>query len=459
MDTVLARTRFHALAVATVLTALGATTIHPARLAAAPPHRDPVIEWNGLAVDIMKAESTHPPKVGRDLALMHSAIWDAVAAIDGGYYPILTDLPKAPDASIAAAVCTAARDSLAWLYPTRAAEIHSYSIAGLNAIADGPAKAAGIALGQSAALGAIQARQNDGWDGTSTYATTAAPGHWRPTPPGYAGPLAAQWGAVVPFAVTSLADRVPEPPPALNTPAYTSAWTEVKDLGGTVSSIRTDDQAQIAEFWNDFPGHTAAPPGKWNLIAGILADQQGNDTIANARLYALLNVALADGGITCWRAKYNYDLWRPEDAIRLADEDGNDDTTADTTWQPLWPSPPFPAYSSGHSTFSGAGSKVLELFFGRDDIAFSCEAGWDVLPGVLRHYDSLSQAAEEAGMSRIYGGIHFQFDNQAGLSCGREIGAFVYDNVAGAIPEPATMLLLAAGAGVLTLRRRNRRHP
>jgi len=189
----------------------------------------------------------------------------------------------------------------------------------------------------------------------------------------------------------------------------------------------------------------------------VLSDAQGNDLVENARMYALLNVAMADGGVVCWKAKYDYDLWRPGDAVRLADQDGNDATEAEVNWQPLWPSPDFPAYTSGHSTFSGAGSKVLEMFFGRDDISFASGAGWDVLPGVTREFASLSEAGEEAGMSRICGGIHFQFDNEAGLASGREIATFVYGNVAQPIPEPLGVLLLTAGALLLGRDRARRR--
>ena len=174
-------------------------------------------------------------------------------------------------------------------------------------------------------------------------------------------------------------------------------------------------------------------------------------------MFALLNMAMADAGIASWNAKYYYDLWRPEDAIRLADLDGNPLTASDPDWTPLWPSPPFPGYTSGHSSFSGAGSQVLILFFGEDEIAFEIPAGWDVLPGVTRSFDSLTQAAEEAGMSRIYGGIHFMFDNTAGLDVGRSIAYYTFDNYGRVIPEPLTISAWLAGLGTLLACRRLRR--
>ena len=427
-------------------------------LSAPVPAGDVVTDWNALALDIMKQEFTHPPKVGRDLAIVHTAIWDAIAAVDGGYHPILTRFSPAPSASMEAAVSSAARDSLTQLYPTRAAETDAFSAGRLAGIADGPARAAGIAMGQAAASATIRSRQDDGWDSASAYTWTTEPGGWRPTPPQYNPPLAPHWGDVRTFALPGAAGYMPPPPPPMTSLQYAAAWQEVKDVGGAVSGVRTTEQTQIAEFWNDVPGNTAAPPGKWNLIASVLSAAQGNDLVDNARMFALLNVAMADGGVVCWKAKYDYDLWRPGDAVRLADQDGNDATEAEEDWQPLWPSPPFPAYSSGHSTFSGAGSKVLEMFFGQDDIAFASAAGWDVLPGVTREFASLSEAAEEAGMSRIYGGIHFQFDNEAGLVCGRDIATFVYGNVAQPIPEPGVVALIGLGM-TLMLRQRASERP
>ncbi len=235
---------------------------------------------------------------------------------------------------------------------------------------------------------------------------------------------------------------------------YARAFNEVKVLGVKDSKARTADQTQIAEFWNDFPGPTAAPAGKWNLIAQTLGEQQGNTLAENARMFALLNVTLADAGIVCWDTKYEYELWRPEDAIRNADLDGNPGTLADPDWTPQWPSPAFPEYTSGHSTFSAASAEVLSLFFGTDDIAFDAAAGFDVLPGVLRHYDSITQAALEAGRSRIYGGIHFEFANIAGMQSGQAVADYVFDNYAQPVPVPGTSALLFFGVACLLRGRR-----
>ncbi len=209
-------------------------------------------------------------------------------------------------------------------------------------------------------------------------------------------------------------------PPALNSAAYTAAFREVKALGGRQGSRRTEDQTQIALFWADIAG-TATPPGHWNEIAQTVARQRGITLAENARLFALLNMSLADAGVYCWIIKFNYGFWRPITAIQRADEDGNPDTDADASWEPLIETPPFPSYTSGHSTFSGAAAAVLASFFGTDRVRFTSNS--DGLPGVTRTFDGFWAAAEEAGMSRIYGGIHWQFDNTDGLTAGRETGA------------------------------------
>jgi membrane-associated phospholipid phosphatase len=226
------------------------------------------------------------------------------------------------------------------------------------------------------------------------------------------------WGNVTPFGVASVAALLPPAPPALASQDYALEVNFTKDLGGTTSTARTAEQTQIARFWGYGPG-TSTPPGHWNEIGLVVAEQERLDLVDSARLFALLNIALADAAIVCWRSKYDQGLWRPITAIQL-DGDGNDETTADPTWTPLLPTPPFPEYTSGHSTFSGAAAAVLAEFFADDEIAFT--VGSDDLPGVQRSYASFSDAAWESGISRIYGGIHWLSANVRGLECGAHIG-------------------------------------
>jgi Ca2+-binding RTX toxin-like protein len=222
--------------------------------------------------------------------------------------------------------------------------------------------------------------------------------------------------------MTTSIQFLPAAPPAMTSTAYATALNEVKAIGSSTSTTRTPDQTAIAQFWANGSG-TSTPPGHWNVVAEIVSQNNGNSLEDNARLFAMLNVALADAGISCWDAKYEFDMWRPVTAIREADTDGNSATTEDAVWTPFLATPAFPTYSSGHSTFSGAGAAVLKAFFGTDRVTF-------VLPsetsGVAdRTFRSFTQAAEESGMSRIYGGIHFSFDNTAGLTSGDQIGRYV----------------------------------
>src|SRR5207245_9519009 len=199
----------------------------------------------------------------------------------------------------------------------------------------------------------------------------------------------------------------PKDPPRLTDPAYTAAFKEVKQLGSAGSKTRTKEQTQIAHFWADGPG-TCTPPGHWNQIAQTVARQRGTTMAENARIFALLNLALADAGILCWDCKYKLAFWRPVTGIQNADQHANPDTDADRSWTPLLTTPPFPSYTSGHSSFSGAAAAVLADFFG-DKVGF--ETTSEDLPGVKRTFTSFWAAAQEAGQSRIYGGIHWQFDN------------------------------------------------
>jgi membrane-associated phospholipid phosphatase len=200
---------------------------------------------------------------------------------------------------------------------------------------------------------------------------------------------------------------------------------EVKALGAATGSSRTADQQQIALFWADGAG-TETPAGHWNSIAQDVATARGNTAIENARLFALINVAMADAAICAWEAKYAFNYWRPVTAIRNADTDGNDATASDPTWSSLIVTPPFPDYVSGHSTFSGAAASVLATFYGTDAIAFATDS--DFLPGVSRTFSSFSAAASEAADSRVYGGIHFRSASEDGLAAGEVIGAWTVAN-------------------------------
>jgi PAP2 superfamily len=280
-----------------------------------------------------------------------------------------------------------------------------------------------LAYGKAVAEAALAARANDGSKTVAPYTVSTEIGKWQPTS-AVTSPLLPQWGQVTPFALASADQFRPDAPPALNSAAYAQDFNQTKELGSLNSTTRTADQTEIAKFWAD-GGGTYTPPGHWNNIATQLLNQNNASLVESAHTLGVLSIALADAAIACWDAKYTFDFWRPVTAIRQAALDGNDATTADATWQPLITTPPFPEYTSGHSTFSATAATVLTNLIG-DNVSFSTSSIG--LPGVTRNFTNFQQAAQEAGISRIYGGIHFLSANTSGLECGEQIGDYVISN-------------------------------
>jgi hypothetical protein len=225
----------------------------------------------------------------------------------------------------------------------------------------------------------------------------------------------------------------------------------VKAYGASNSTVRTAEQTDIAKVWAAGAG-TVTPPGMWNEIATQAGTVKGNSLEDNLRMYGTLNIALADAAIASWDTKYTDSFWRPITAIRNGDLDGNSATAVDATWTSLLTTPPHPSYTSGHSTFSAAGAAVLGTLFG-DNVSFTVTS--PDTPGVTRNFNSFSVAAAEAGQSRIFGGIHYQFDNQIGLTMGQQIGNYVTANTFQPVPEPAT--IAAIGFGLLGLSKRRKK--
>src|SRR5262245_36656138 len=391
------------------------------------PSADMVLQWNEVLREAVRTAGTPPPAVSRIFAITHAAVYDSVNALDRTHEVYLIDALAHPHASREAAVAAAAHRALTALYPTQAAVFDAKLAASLATIPDGKSEDDGVALGRSVAEQILALRQNDNSDLVlPPYVGNTGVGQWRPTPPSNAPGLSPNWPLVTPFAMTSGDQFRPDAPPALTSAEYTAAFNEVKELGSLTSATRTADQTAIARFWLNTFG-TATPIGHLNLLAQIVAQQQGNTLEQNARLFAALNIAMADSIISCWDAKYHFNFWRPQTGIREADLDGNPDTVADAAWAPLFTTPPHPSYSSGHTSNSGAAAAVLAAFFGTDNISFTLASQHPSFPAT-RSYTSFSQAAEEAALSRMYGGIHWSFDNNVGLEVGNEIGQYVMAN-------------------------------
>lgn len=395
---------------------------------------DEVLDWNQVTLDTIRALRLNPPRATRTLAMVHVAIFDAVNGIDRVYEPYHVDQRAPPGASRRAAAAMAAYTVLVALHPERRAEYDAALDDSLDALGKGQDKDRGKAWGQTVGNAILRLRANDGEDAIVPYVPADEIGLWKPTPPGFAPALLPQWPYVRPFAMYTGDQFRVEPPPALSSDAFADAYNEVKELGRVDSESRSDEETEIAFFWEDGAG-TVTPPGHWQVIAQNLARRFRNSLPENARLFALISIAQADAAISSWDNKYAYEHFRPITGITEdADRDGNPATERDPTWAPLIPTPPFPSYTSGHSTFSSVSARILARFYGTDKIVFSGASPdpqrWpDILPGVVRRWRRLSQAAEEAGQSRIYGGIHWQHDNQPALEAGCALGNFVFDNL------------------------------
>jgi membrane-associated phospholipid phosphatase len=391
-------------------------------LSVTPSNLDVVLYWNEVALNAIKSDRTPPPLAARNLAILHAALYDVVNSIDGRHRPYRVALRPEGAVSVEASAAIAAHRVLLELYPRQVEPCDAALDATLENVPDGPAKEGAVTFGQRVAEQILSWRAEDGARRGVRYTPSYTPGLWRPTPPGFQEAMLPQWRYLTPFAIPSTRDFLPALPPALTSSAYTEALNEVKSLGRRDSGTRTADQTVIAQFWDDGAG-TVTPPGHWNRIAQTVSRQRGQSLADNARLFASLNITLADAAILCWEGKYGFNYWRPITAIHEADRDDNPNTTPDRSWDSLLTTPPFPSYPSGHSTFSGAAATALARFFGSDAIPF--RIGSEGMPGVVRDYAGFWHAAQEAGRSRIYGGIHYEFDNQEGLRTGRDLADFI----------------------------------
>jgi membrane-associated phospholipid phosphatase len=383
----------------------------------------PVIDWNRVLLSIVNTPGAQPATVHptRNFAILHAAIYDAVNAIDRTHEQYLISVRAPRSASETAAADAAAHGTLVGLYPAQQSALDADYAAELAQVPDGPAKDKGIRLGEQVATDLLAIRANDGSSIIPPpFVAGTNPGDYRPTPPNFPTPVFTNWGQITPFVLEGGDQFRPGPPPALTSEAYAAALNEVQSLGSATNSTRTAEQTEIGRFWN--------PPIQnfWNQIAETIATAQHSDLPTTARLFAALNLSLADSAIAFYDAKYTYRLWRPVTAIRLADTDGNPETSADPNWLPLSINTAAdPSYPGAHSTISAAGADVLARFYG-DRQHFSVTS--PALPNVTRSFTSFSAAAEEAGLSRIYAGQHFRFDHEAGLELGDEVARFVLGN-------------------------------
>lgn len=390
-------------------------------------YADAVSDWNTLAHQTSAANV--PPRGAqqstRIAAMTHIAINDALNAIDLRYEQYAYTDSGDAGASPVAAIAAAAYNVLRFENPTQAGVLLTAYNNMLATVPDGPAKTAGIAIGEAAAAAIRANRTNDGSATASCpYNPGTGPGEWRPTPPAFAPFATPCWGAVKPFTMKS-GDRwrpASQPYFKLTHSSYTREFNEVKEFGGVGSTSRTTDQSEAARFW--YPN----PPLTWGRIAGILAAQQGLDLWDSARLYALLSTTQADALIAVWDSKLFYSFWRPVTAIREADTDGNPNTEADTGWTSYMINPPYPDYTGGHSAVDGGAAEVFVRFFETDTASFSLSTTLPPNAPLTRSFTSFTGAAIDGAESRIWGGIHFRSAGVDGLWQGQSVGRQVFNH-------------------------------
>jgi len=433
--------KFRLLCLAVVLAAGMFSTSAPASEQAS--GSNAVTAWNANAGDAVVAAcflGGYAPQEARLYAMTQVAIHDALNGIERRSRPYAASLSAVPGASPEAAVAAAARDvlvtvlgSLSFFLPAACVEAGIASVeadytASLATIPTGTAKTSGLALGRAAAAAILALRSADGYDTPlvdPSYQEGTAPGEYRYTP-GTPFAFAPRLGEdLTPFVLEDGSQFRPGPPYPLESRRYAADLNEIKRLGGDgviTHSERTPEQTEIALFWVE------SSPLAWNRIARTVSDAKGLDLWESARLLGLLDLALVDGYIGTWDAKYHYRFWRPVTAIRFADIDGNPATTVDPTWTPFLENPPIPDYDSGHAVEGGAAAEVMRRFFHTDRIGFSnCSytlpAGQTCIDAspTLRQFTSFSQAAEENAVSRIYVGFHFRDAVETGIRHGERI--------------------------------------
>ena len=381
---------------------------------------DVVLQWNEVLISTIPAPN---PFAGtRVAAITHLAMFEAVNAITGEYEPYLGTIGAPAGASPEAAAAAAARDVLAHFFPGAIASLDAALADSLALVPDGASETDGVAVGKAAAAALIASRANDGSSPTTLYVPQAPGiGEWA-LHGACAGGVFYNWKDVTPFGVVSTSQfRAPQPP-QLHTGRYANDYEEVKKVGGLNSPDRPFEGSELARLYAGL-----LPPELWNRTGRQLAAVKVASISSNARLFALLNVAMADALMSVFETKYHYLVWRPVTAIRQGDADGNDKTVGDPGFVPFLTTPCYPAYPSGHAGVSNAGREILQKFFGNG--GHWIELDQANVPGVVRHYTHLKQITDDIDDARIFAGIHFRFDQEAAVHQGTHVANYIFGHL------------------------------
>jgi hypothetical protein len=396
-------------------------------LAAAPARADVVLDWNAIAVNTIAASGQSPFAQARFGAIVQVAVFEAVNAITQDYQPYLGSIVAPNGASADAAAIAAAYRVLIAYFPASAPTLDPARANSLAMIPDGQAKDDGIATGEAAANALIALRANDG-SSPPQFKTPgpAVPGEWQATPScpvvsGVASGLFFQWQYITPFGIASARDFLLGPPPALTSNKYAKAYNEVMTVGDLNSTARPPDRTTVAQFYA-----VTGPNMVFNSAVRQIATAKGLSMSENARALALVNIAINDSLIASFLNKYHYNFWRPETAIRAGDTDSNWKTDPDPSYLPLILTPCFPSYPSNHGSSSNAAAEIVRRLYG--EAGHSITISNPVVPNVILHYTRFKQITDDVSDARVFGGIHFRFDQVAGEQLGRAVATEVYKN-------------------------------
>ena len=377
-----------------------------------------VLEWNEIAVATIGAQPPFPST--RFMATVQVAVFEAVNAITGQYEPYLGTISAPAGASPEAAAVTAAHGVLKAFFPLQAVTLDQRRADSLATIPDGQSKNDGIAVGEAAAAAMIANRTNDGSAPPQFHTPpNSDPYEWQTTAGCPAGGGAFKhWPNVKPFGIESSSQFRADPPPKLTSGTYAHDYNEVQAVGEINSSLRPQDRADVARLYAAQPPHYG-----WNSVLRQIASTRSDDIGRTAHVAAVMNMSLSDAHITVFESKYFYRTWRPVTAIPRGDEDGNLQTIP-TLFNPYVLTPCFPGYPSAHGAGGGAAREVLERAYGRRD--HSITMSHPNAPGIVINYTDLRDITDDVSDARVFGGIHFRYDQDAGDRMGKEIGRHNY---------------------------------
>jgi hypothetical protein len=385
---------------------------------ASPASADVITDWNQAAVAAMKSANIAGNPWARNMAMMHVAMSDAVNSVQGRYSTYVPPGTVRSGASAEAAAAAAARQIMLQQVPGQKALIDQTYAETTKAIPDGAAKSEGTAIGEKCAAAVLADRSSDGTNVPDTYRPLTTPGVWVPTTP----PIFAEYARAKPWVLKS-ADQVrPGPPPDLKSALYARDYNETKEIGVAKSSKRTAEQTEAVKFWTQANFGPA-----WEEVTRQLSAAKNLSLAENARLFALLNMGIANTFINDWDAKFTYNFWRPVTAIRNGDQDGNDATERDASWTSLNAVPMHPEYPSQAGIIAGVAIGVIEALFGSTP-AVPVVATDLMDPKLQRRFGNVQQMADETQEVRIWGGIHFRNSLQVGYDMGKKIATYLVEN-------------------------------